>query len=64
MGILPEEYWIRSGAKPKFASQTHGSLSPLAKSKEQGTTYFLNVFPFLRNILKDMIQTRKLMLFG
>nr|XP_021139804.1 uncharacterized protein LOC110357017 [Columba livia] len=36
MGILPEEYWIRSGAKPKFTSQTHGSLSPLAKSKEQG----------------------------
>ncbi|XP_071660939.1 uncharacterized protein [Patagioenas fasciata] len=36
MGILPEEYWIRSGAKPKFTSQTHGSLSSLAKSEEQG----------------------------
>ncbi|XP_051466197.1 uncharacterized protein LOC127380763 [Apus apus] len=36
MGIPPEEYWIRSGAKPKFASQIHGSLSPQAKSKEQG----------------------------
>ncbi|XP_075603247.1 uncharacterized protein LOC104631619 [Balearica regulorum gibbericeps] len=34
--IPPEEYWIRSGAKPKFTSQIYGSLSPLAKSKEQG----------------------------
>lgn len=37
MGIPPEEYWIRSGAKPKFTGQIHGSLSPQAKSKEQGT---------------------------
>ncbi|XP_074717606.1 uncharacterized protein LOC141935045 [Strix uralensis] len=36
MGMSLEEYWIRSGAKPKFTSQTHGSLSPPAKSKEQG----------------------------
>ncbi|KAM6412939.1 uncharacterized protein J5M81_002041 [Pluvialis apricaria] len=36
VGIPPEEYWIRSGAKPKFTSQIHGSLSPSAKSKEQG----------------------------
>ncbi|KAJ7413944.1 hypothetical protein WISP_87397 [Willisornis vidua] len=36
MGILPEEYWIRSGAKPKFTSQTRDSLSPPAKSKKQG----------------------------
>ncbi|XP_032550347.1 uncharacterized protein LOC116790008 isoform X1 [Chiroxiphia lanceolata] len=36
VGMLPEEYWIRSGAKPKFSSQIHGSLSPPAKSKDQG----------------------------
>ncbi|KAK4825727.1 hypothetical protein QYF61_002166 [Mycteria americana] len=36
MGIPPEEYWIRSGAKPKFTSQIHGSVSPPAISKEQG----------------------------
>jgi len=49
--VIPsEEYWIRSGAKPKFTSQIHGSLSPPVKSKEQGTTYFLNVFLFLTNI--------------
>ncbi|XP_009584740.1 PREDICTED: uncharacterized protein LOC104072377 [Fulmarus glacialis] len=36
MGIPPEEYWIRSGAKPKFTSQIHGSVSSPAKSKEQG----------------------------
>ncbi|XP_068060264.1 uncharacterized protein [Anomalospiza imberbis] len=35
MGIPPEEYWIRSGAKPRFTSQIHSSFSPLAKSKEQ-----------------------------
>ncbi|XP_058687054.1 uncharacterized protein LOC131575485 [Poecile atricapillus] len=35
MGIPPEEYWIRSGAKPRFTSQIHGSFSPPAKSKEQ-----------------------------
>lgn len=38
MGIPPEEYWIRSGAKPRFTSQIRGSFSPPAKSKEQGTT--------------------------
>ncbi|XP_065521898.1 uncharacterized protein LOC136007701 [Lathamus discolor] len=36
MGIPPEEYWIRSGAKPKFTSQIPGSLFPAARSKEQG----------------------------
>ncbi|XP_027515241.1 uncharacterized protein LOC113954726 isoform X2 [Corapipo altera] len=36
VGMLPEEYWIRSGAKPKFSSQIHGSLLPPAKSKDQG----------------------------
>ncbi|XP_027531448.1 uncharacterized protein LOC113963995 [Neopelma chrysocephalum] len=36
VGTLPEEYWIRSGAKPKFSSQIHGSVSPPAKSKDQG----------------------------
>ncbi|XP_068008850.1 uncharacterized protein [Melanerpes formicivorus] len=36
MGIWPEEYWIRSGAKPKLTSQVHTSVSPPAKSKEQG----------------------------
>ncbi|XP_027746957.1 uncharacterized protein LOC114061105 [Empidonax traillii] len=36
LGILPEEYWIRSGAKPKFSGQIHGRLSPPAKSKDQG----------------------------
>ncbi|XP_076188219.1 uncharacterized protein LOC143157284 [Aptenodytes patagonicus] len=36
MGVPSEEYWIRSGAKPKFTSQIHGSLSPPAKSKQQG----------------------------
>ncbi|XP_031961332.1 uncharacterized protein LOC116442452 isoform X1 [Corvus moneduloides] len=35
MRIPPEEYWIRSGAKPRFTSQVCGSLSPSAKSKEQ-----------------------------
>lgn len=54
MGIPPEEYWIRSGAKPRFTSQIRGSFSPLARSKEQGTAF--SVFLFLRNIQKDMIQ--------
>ncbi|KAM4906291.1 uncharacterized protein FYW23_002200 [Sylvia borin] len=35
MGIPPEEYWIRSGAKPRFTSQIRGSFSPPVKSKEQ-----------------------------
>ncbi|XP_039570992.1 uncharacterized protein LOC120505002 [Passer montanus] len=35
VGILPEEYWIRSGAKPRFTSQICGSFSPPARSKEQ-----------------------------
>ncbi|XP_041263660.1 uncharacterized protein LOC121337579 [Onychostruthus taczanowskii] len=35
MGILPEEYWIRSGAKPRFTSQIRGSFSAPARSKEQ-----------------------------
>ncbi|XP_056340786.1 uncharacterized protein LOC130249746 [Oenanthe melanoleuca] len=35
MGIPPEEYWIRSGAKPRFTSQLRGSFSPPAKSKDQ-----------------------------
>ncbi|RLW11427.1 hypothetical protein DV515_00001764 [Chloebia gouldiae] len=35
MGIPPEEYWIRSGAKPRFTSQIRGSFSPPAKTKEQ-----------------------------
>ncbi|XP_052548596.1 uncharacterized protein LOC128085389 isoform X2 [Tympanuchus pallidicinctus] len=37
MGMPSEEYWIRSGAKPKFTGQIHGSLSPQAMSKEQGS---------------------------
>ncbi|XP_040406305.1 uncharacterized protein LOC121066658 isoform X2 [Cygnus olor] len=36
MGIPPEEFWIRSGAKPKVIGRVHGSLSPQAMSKEQG----------------------------
>ncbi|XP_071592173.1 enolase-phosphatase E1-like [Heliangelus exortis] len=36
MGMPPEEYWIRSGAKPKFTSQMHGNLLPSAKNTEQG----------------------------
>ncbi|XP_013051526.1 uncharacterized protein [Anser cygnoides] len=36
MGIPPEEFWIRSGAKPKVIGRIHGSLSPQAMSKEQG----------------------------
>ncbi|KAM7174647.1 uncharacterized protein RBU57_001169 [Macrochelys suwanniensis] len=36
MGMTADEYWIRSGAKPKFASLIRGSLSPSTKSKEQG----------------------------
>ncbi|XP_058668176.1 uncharacterized protein LOC131562453 [Ammospiza caudacuta] len=35
MGIPPEEYWIRSGAKPRFTSQIRGSFSPPPRSKEQ-----------------------------
>nr|XP_013803572.1 PREDICTED: uncharacterized protein LOC106489003 [Apteryx mantelli mantelli] len=35
MVIPAEEFWIRSGAKPKFTSRIHSSLSPPAKSKEQ-----------------------------
>ncbi|XP_037982827.1 uncharacterized protein LOC119696940 [Motacilla alba alba] len=35
MGIPPEEYWIRSGAKPRFTSLICGSVSPPARSKEQ-----------------------------
>ncbi|XP_069715142.1 uncharacterized protein [Phaenicophaeus curvirostris] len=35
MGIPPQEYWIRSGAKPKYTSQTHSNVSPAPKSKEQ-----------------------------
>lgn len=64
MRIPPEEYWIRSGAKPKLNSQIHGSLSSPAKSKDQGTNYFLNVFLFLRNIQKDTIQNSKFMILG
>ncbi|XP_062979700.1 uncharacterized protein LOC134397001 [Elgaria multicarinata webbii] len=29
-----DEYWIKSGAKPKFASLGHGGLSPTTKSRE------------------------------
>ncbi|XP_025956543.2 uncharacterized protein LOC112983565 [Dromaius novaehollandiae] len=36
MVIPAEEFWIRSGAKPKLTSRIHSSLSPPAKSKEQG----------------------------
>lgn len=54
MGIPPEEFWIRSGAKPKVIGRVHGSLSPQAMSKEQGTPYFIHVF-VLRNIQKDII---------
>ncbi|XP_009932006.1 uncharacterized protein LOC104328673 [Opisthocomus hoazin] len=40
--VIPsEEYWIRSGAKPKFTSQIHGSLSPPVKSKEQGCPHLV-----------------------
>ncbi|XP_064559436.1 uncharacterized protein LOC135443133 [Zonotrichia leucophrys gambelii] len=35
MGIPPEEYWIRSGAKPRFTSQIRGSFSPPERGKEQ-----------------------------
>ncbi|XP_014745113.1 PREDICTED: uncharacterized protein LOC106861326 [Sturnus vulgaris] len=35
MGIPPEEYWIRNGAKPRFTRQIHGSCSSPEKSKEQ-----------------------------
>lgn len=63
MGIPPEEYWIRSGAKPKFTSQIPASLLPPARSKEQGTTYLLSMFLCLRNIQKDLMQNRKLMVF-
>ncbi|OXB83203.1 UNVERIFIED_CONTAM: hypothetical protein H355_001955 [Colinus virginianus] len=44
MGIPPEEYWIRSGAKPKFTGQIHGSPSPQAKSEEQVNPAHLSVF--------------------
>ncbi|XP_062424471.1 uncharacterized protein LOC134136572 [Rhea pennata] len=36
MVIPAEEFWIRSGAKPKLTGRIHSSLSPPAKSKEQG----------------------------
>ncbi|KAM9166314.1 uncharacterized protein ACDP82_002959 isoform 2-T4 [Pangshura tecta] len=36
MGLTADEYWTRSGAKPKFASLICGSLSSPTKSKEQG----------------------------
>ncbi|XP_035175221.1 uncharacterized protein LOC118162893 [Oxyura jamaicensis] len=36
MGIPSEEFWIRSGAKPKVIGRIHSSLSPQAMSKEQG----------------------------
>ncbi|XP_019364557.1 PREDICTED: uncharacterized protein LOC109291830 isoform X2 [Gavialis gangeticus] len=36
MGLAVEDYWIRSGAKPKLASLIRSSLSPPAKMKEQG----------------------------
>ncbi|XP_009678085.2 uncharacterized protein [Struthio camelus] len=36
MVIPAEEFWIRSGAKPKLTSRIRSSLSPPAKSKEQG----------------------------
>uniref|UniRef100_A0A452HHV9 Bucky ball n=1 Tax=Gopherus agassizii TaxID=38772 RepID=A0A452HHV9_9SAUR len=36
MGLTADEYWIRTGAKPKCASLICGSLSSPTKSKEQG----------------------------
>ncbi|XP_006020906.1 uncharacterized protein LOC102376686 isoform X2 [Alligator sinensis] len=36
VGLAVEDYWIRSGAKPKLASLIRSSLSPPAKIKEQG----------------------------
>ncbi|XP_074942238.1 uncharacterized protein LOC142053902 [Phalacrocorax aristotelis] len=56
MGIPPEEYWIRSGAKPKFASQTQGSLSPTAKSKDQGCPLLLK--PKRKRISKPLSKRR------
>ncbi|KYO43247.1 uncharacterized protein LOC102566107 isoform X4 [Alligator mississippiensis] len=36
VGLAVEDYWIRSGAKPKLSSLIRSSLSPPAKMKEQG----------------------------
>ncbi|XP_060103614.1 uncharacterized protein LOC132577871 [Heteronotia binoei] len=33
-GVLADDYWLKSGAKPKFASLLHDGLSPTAKSRE------------------------------
>lgn len=62
MVIPPEEFWIRSGAKPKVIGRIRGSLSPQAMSKEQGTPYFMDVF-VLRNIQKDIIWNTVKLLF-
>ncbi|XP_025024586.1 uncharacterized protein LOC103067926 [Python bivittatus] len=40
-----DEYWMKSGARPKFASLMHGGLSPTAKSREKGISN-AEVFPF------------------
>ncbi|KAL8165593.1 UNVERIFIED_CONTAM: hypothetical protein K2H54_048761 [Gekko kuhli] len=37
-GILADDYWLKSGAKPKFASLPHSGLSPTAKSREPERT--------------------------
>nr|XP_056713029.1 uncharacterized protein LOC130484146 [Euleptes europaea] len=37
-GVAVDDYWLRSGAKPKFASLLHGGLSPTSKSREPECT--------------------------
>ncbi|XP_077160320.1 uncharacterized protein LOC143820868 isoform X2 [Paroedura picta] len=37
-GVLADDYWLKSGAKPKFASLLHSGLSPTAKSRESECT--------------------------
>ncbi|XP_075777881.1 uncharacterized protein LOC102448486 [Pelodiscus sinensis] len=56
MGMAADEYWIRSGAKPKFVSQINGSLSPTTKSKEQG--YLLLDKPKKKRIGKPPYKRR------
>ncbi|XP_054846893.1 uncharacterized protein LOC129337312 [Eublepharis macularius] len=37
-GVVADDCWLRSGARPKFASLLHGGLSPTTKSREPECT--------------------------
>lgn len=34
--VAADEYWMKSGARPKFTTVKHGGLLPLTKRREKG----------------------------